>query len=172
MILDMFRYRYATLVFASWDYHLTDYGAAANLRRSIRQQLREMLNDAADEEVQITVYARLTAQIRKVTEEHMSACTRQSRGYGTAHCVMRSCGMQAVGLGLFWPATVAAVAMCSYYTLKHEDTINRFIGTDFATSVILSLITTTGAHRAAKLDSLLPSRRLNAAIARIADVPM
>ena len=78
--------------------------------------------------------------------------------------------MQAVGLGLFWPTTVAAVAMCSYFTLKYEDAINRFIGTDFATSVILSLITTTGAHRAAQLDSSLPSRRLNAATTRTANV--
>lgn len=54
--------------------------------------------------------------------------------------------MQAVGLGVIWPATVAAVATCSYYTLKYEDDINRFIGTDFATSIALSLITATGIH--------------------------
>jgi hypothetical protein len=81
VILDMFRYRFATLVFASWDYHLTDYGAAANLRRSIRQQLREMLNEAADEDVQITVYARLTAQMRKVSPEDLIPCTSYSRAY-------------------------------------------------------------------------------------------
>jgi hypothetical protein len=53
--------------------------------------------------------------------------------------------MQAIGLGVVWPATVAAVAACSYYTLKYEVAINHFIATDFATSIILSLITTVGA---------------------------
>jgi hypothetical protein len=87
VILDMFRYRFATLVFASWDYHLTDYSAAANLRRSIRQQLKEMLNDAADEEVQMTVYARLAAQIRKVyMHGDLSVCALQHYDQGTAQC--------------------------------------------------------------------------------------
>jgi hypothetical protein len=69
VVFDVFRYRFATLVFASWDYHLTDHAAAANLRRSIRQQLREMLNDAADDDVHVTVLARFTAQIRKVSTD-------------------------------------------------------------------------------------------------------
>ena len=59
------------------------------------------------------------------------------------HAIMN---MQVVGLGIIWPAIVAAVAACSYFTLKYEDAINHFIGTDFATSVMLSLITATGAQ--------------------------
>lgn len=66
MVHDVYRYRFSTLVFASWDYHLTDYEATANLRRSIRQQLKEMLNDAADAEVQLSFWARIAGQIRKV----------------------------------------------------------------------------------------------------------
>ena len=37
---------FSTVVFASWDFHLTDPSAARNLRRSIRNQLKEMVNDA------------------------------------------------------------------------------------------------------------------------------
>lgn len=65
---DKYLYRFSTVVFASWDYHLTDYEAAANLRRSVRQQLKEMLNDASDADVQVTVYARIMGQMRKVSQ--------------------------------------------------------------------------------------------------------
>lgn len=37
---------FSTVVFASWDYHLTDPDAARNLRHSIRNQLKEMVADA------------------------------------------------------------------------------------------------------------------------------
>ena len=37
---------FSTVVFTSWDYHLTDVKAARNLRNSIRNQLAEMVFDA------------------------------------------------------------------------------------------------------------------------------
>ena len=38
---------FSTIVFTSWDYHLTDATAARNLRNTVRNQLAEMLFDAA-----------------------------------------------------------------------------------------------------------------------------
>ncbi|CAM6047030.1 unnamed protein product [Sphagnum compactum] len=39
-------YPYSTLVFASWDFHITSLEAAGMLRRGIRMQLRELMADA------------------------------------------------------------------------------------------------------------------------------
>ncbi|KAH8963311.1 hypothetical protein BDL97_04G001700, partial [Sphagnum fallax] len=39
-------YPYSTLVFASWDFHITSFEAAGMLRRGIRMQLRELMADA------------------------------------------------------------------------------------------------------------------------------
>ena len=39
-------YPFSTIVFTSWDYHLTDVTAARNLRNTVRNQLAEMLFDA------------------------------------------------------------------------------------------------------------------------------
>lgn len=63
---DKSSFRFSTAVFASWDYHLTDYKAAANLRRSLRQQLRELLNDATDEDNYAARVAAWKGILRKV----------------------------------------------------------------------------------------------------------
>lgn len=42
---------FSTVVFTSWDFHLTDVAASRNLRSSIRNQLKEMVNDAALDDV-------------------------------------------------------------------------------------------------------------------------
>lgn len=57
---------FSTVVFASWDYHLTDAAAARNLRHSIRNQLKEMVNDALLEDKIEDTRTRVKAYIRKV----------------------------------------------------------------------------------------------------------
>jgi len=57
---------FSTVVFASWDYHLTDAGAARNLRHSIRNQLKEMVNDALLEDKIEDTRTKVKAYIRKV----------------------------------------------------------------------------------------------------------
>lgn len=89
VVHDKYMYRFSTVVFASWDYHLTDYEAAANLRRSIRQQLKEMLNDASDADVQVTVYARIMGQMRKAgtLEDNLfpQTCIQNSLAHSAYH---------------------------------------------------------------------------------------
>ena len=63
---DKFLYRFSTVVFASWDFHLTDFQAAANLRRSIRQQLQEMLNDATDADTALARRTVIISYVHKV----------------------------------------------------------------------------------------------------------
>lgn len=48
------QYPFSAVVFTSWDYHLTDAGAARNLRNTIRNQLGEMLSDAALADVRLS----------------------------------------------------------------------------------------------------------------------
>jgi len=57
---------FSTVVFASWDYHLTDAGAARNLRHCIRNQLKEMVNDALLEDKIEDTRTKVKAYIRKV----------------------------------------------------------------------------------------------------------
>lgn len=57
---------FSTVVFASWDYHLTDAAAARNLRHSIRNQLKEMVNDALLEDKIEDTRTKVKAYIRKV----------------------------------------------------------------------------------------------------------
>ena len=57
---------FSTVVFASWDYHLTDAGAARNLRHSIRNQLKEMVNDALLEDKIEDTRTKIKAYVRKV----------------------------------------------------------------------------------------------------------
>lgn len=57
---------FSTVVFASWDYHLTDAAAARNLRHSIRNQLKEMVNDAVLADKIEDTRTRVKAYIRKV----------------------------------------------------------------------------------------------------------
>ena len=58
---------FSTVVFASWDYHLTDAAAARNLRHSIRNQLKEMVNDALLEDKIEDTRTRIKAYIWKVS---------------------------------------------------------------------------------------------------------
>ena len=57
---------FSTVVFASWDYHLTDAAAARNLRHSIRNQLKEMVNDALLEDKIEDTKTKVKAYIWKV----------------------------------------------------------------------------------------------------------
>ena len=57
---------FSTVVFTSWDFHLTDVGASRNLRSSIRNQLKEMVNDAALDDVVQTWRSRAQSFVRKV----------------------------------------------------------------------------------------------------------
>ena len=58
-------FAFSTIVFTSWDFHLTDWEAARNLRSSIRTQLKEMLNDAADTDALRDDYAEIKAALPK-----------------------------------------------------------------------------------------------------------
>lgn len=71
------------MVFASWDYHLTDAAAARNLRHSIRNQLKEMVNDALLEDKIEDTRTRVKAYIRKVPPSvsaptTVSSCTTEA----------------------------------------------------------------------------------------------
>lgn len=65
---DRFHFRFCNAVFASWDFHLTDWQAAANLRLSLRQQLKEMLNDADAADAQAARPSALRSIGRKVPQ--------------------------------------------------------------------------------------------------------
>ena len=74
---------FSTVVFASWDYHLTDAAAARNLRHSIRNQLKEMVNDALLEDKIEDTRTRVKAYIRKVRPKGsapsaVSSCTAEA----------------------------------------------------------------------------------------------
>ena len=62
---------FSTVVFASWDYHLTDAGAARNLRHSIRNQLKEMVNDALLEDKIVDTRTKVKGYVKKVTLQHV-----------------------------------------------------------------------------------------------------
>ena len=57
---------FSTVVFTSWDYHLTDVKAARNLRNSIRNQLAEMVFDAELADAYITKSKRIISILLKV----------------------------------------------------------------------------------------------------------
>ncbi len=56
---------FSTVVFTSWDYHLTDAKAARNLRNSIRNQLAEMVFDAQLADAYISKATRITSILLK-----------------------------------------------------------------------------------------------------------
>ncbi len=56
---------FSTVVFTSWDYHLTDAKAARNLRNSIRNQLAEMVFDAQLADAYISKSTRITSIMLK-----------------------------------------------------------------------------------------------------------
>ncbi len=56
---------FSTVVFTSWDFHLNDVAASRNLRSSIRNQLKEMVNDAALDDVVHTFRARALSVVGK-----------------------------------------------------------------------------------------------------------
>ena len=58
---------FSTVVFASWDFHLTNHDAARNLRYSIRNQLKEMLNDATLADIMLTTYEKFRANLLKAS---------------------------------------------------------------------------------------------------------
>ena len=70
---------FSTVVFTSWDYHLTDVKAARNLRNSIRNQLAEMVFDAELADAYITKSKRIISILLKV----LSASAPSARGLGT-----------------------------------------------------------------------------------------
>ena len=57
---------FSTVVFTSWDHHLTDVKAARNLRNSIRNQLAEMVFDAELADAYITKSKRIISILLKV----------------------------------------------------------------------------------------------------------
>lgn len=56
---------FSTVVFTSWDFHLTDVKAARNLRNSIRNQLAEMVFDAELADVYISRRRRVNSLMLK-----------------------------------------------------------------------------------------------------------
>ena len=57
---------FSTVVFTSWDYHLTDVKAARNLRNSVRNQLAEMVFDAELADAYISKGKRIASIMLKV----------------------------------------------------------------------------------------------------------
>lgn len=62
-------YPFSTVVFTSWDHHLTDVRAARNLRNSVRNQLAEMLYDAALADAYVTRTQRVGGILLKVRSQ-------------------------------------------------------------------------------------------------------
>ena len=60
------QYPFSTVVFTSWDYHLTDVHAARNLRNTVRNQLAETLSDAARSATVVSSAQRWGALLIKV----------------------------------------------------------------------------------------------------------
>ena len=60
------RLPFSALVFASWDFRLTDPAAASNLRRCLRSQLLELVSDTALQEVYVAPRDRALARVRRV----------------------------------------------------------------------------------------------------------
>ncbi len=56
---------FSTVVFTSWDFHLTDVKAARNLRNSIRNQLAEMVFDAELADAYISKSKRIISVLLK-----------------------------------------------------------------------------------------------------------
>lgn len=79
---------FSTVVFASWDFHLTDPSAARNLRRSIRNQLKEMVNDALLADKIIDRKTKIMNFARKV-----HTCERHAwpAAEGMGHCIAVLC---------------------------------------------------------------------------------
>ena len=104
---------FSTVVFASWDFHLTDPSAARNLRRSIRNQLKEMVNDAllADKiisrKTKIKEFARKvrTCGVLPVTDTRCLGWQVQSPVMGcSVSGVSCSCTEQASGVPCYFLA--------------------------------------------------------------------
>ena len=68
---------FSTVVFTSWDFHLTDVDASRNLRSSIRNQLKEMVNDAALDDVVHTWRSRAQSFVRKVLDPRTLTIIRE-----------------------------------------------------------------------------------------------
>eukprot|EP00891_Asterochloris_glomerata_P000729 jgi/Astpho2/729/fgenesh1_pg.00015_%23_12_t len=102
---------FSTVVFASWDFHLTDPSAARNLRRSIRNQLKEMVNDALladkiiDRKTKIMNFARKAA------------------------CIL-----------ILWPIIVAGTAASTYYIVVYSSEISQQLSTSYGPTICLSAV--------------------------------
>lgn len=53
-------YPFSSVVFASWDFHLRNKGAAQSLQRAIRKQIIEMSSDVTWAEMNLTLLQKLT----------------------------------------------------------------------------------------------------------------
>ncbi|DBA94620.1 hypothetical protein WJX77_009861 [Trebouxia sp. C0004] len=102
---------FSTVVFASWDYHLTDAGAARNLRHSIRNQLKEMVNDALLEDKIEDTRTKVKAYIRK-----------------------------ALLLIIVWPGIVVFTAAGTFFVIKYQQQIIQQLNTGFGSTICLSFI--------------------------------
>ncbi|KAK9825842.1 hypothetical protein WJX81_002239 [Elliptochloris bilobata] len=102
---------FSTVVFTSWDFHLTDIAASRNLRSSIRNQLKEMVNDAALDDVVHTFRARALSFLGK-----------------------------AAGIVIVWPVLLGLTALATYEIVTHQEAISRVLGFAFASTLALSAV--------------------------------
>ncbi|KAK9909956.1 hypothetical protein WJX75_010045 [Coccomyxa subellipsoidea] len=126
---------FSTIVFTSWDYHLTDVKAARNLRNSIRNQLAEMVFDAELADAYISKSTRITSLLLK-----------------------------AFGLVIVWPVMVGGTAIAVYLIITNQDNIARHLGFAFASTVMLSLITVVSqllVHMTVVAENWHPRQRTN-----------
>eukprot|EP00899_Mesostigma_viride_P008751 jgi/Mesvir1/17878/Mv12954-RA.1 len=108
-------YPWSSAVFGSWDFHLTSLQAASNLRRAIRNRLREML---ADEEA----------------VEDLSPCD-----------AFILAARRVVGVAILSPALLVGTGALIYYLVEEGDRINdAFGGFDYAQGILLSVVNLVG----------------------------
>ncbi|EIE24638.1 hypothetical protein COCSUDRAFT_46890 [Coccomyxa subellipsoidea C-169] len=129
---------FSTVVFTSWDYHLTDAKAARNLRNSIRNQLAEMVFDAQLADAYISKSTRITSIMLKAR--------------------------LAFGLVIVWPVMVGGTAIAVYLIITNQDAIARYLGFGFASTVMLSLVTVISqmlVHMTVVAENWHPRQRTN-----------
>ncbi|CAM6086021.1 unnamed protein product [Calypogeia fissa] len=102
---------FSSLVFASWDFHITSLEAAAKLRRGVRMQLKELYADA------------LIKKMRKSRPMH--------------HCMSAT---RFLALCILWPLTMVGVVFAVDGLSKNTNLINSYFGSDYAQAVLFGLL--------------------------------
>ncbi|KAK9816511.1 hypothetical protein WJX72_001335 [[Myrmecia] bisecta] len=137
---------FSTVVFTSWDYHLTDPDAAFNLRNSIRNQLKEMVNDAVLANEYVTKTDKFLAILRK-----------------------------AFGLVILWPFIVGTTAIATFFIIRNQQQINTYLSTGFGINIALSAMNIAipmFVHGMVLFEGWHPQHRTNVETAKLFTIKM